>query len=116
MIRRLSALRISAALLPDTSAAGAAAFVAAWRERFCAVCWRPRACPPLRAAALRLVEPLPLAREELLLRELDEEELVLRDFADPLVLRVDPLLLPELFRASAKFAPLPSSPALAHLI
>ena len=37
----------------------------AWRARFCAVCWRPRALPPLRAAALRFeaVEPPERARD-----------------------------------------------------
>jgi hypothetical protein len=39
--------------LPENSDAGPAAALPARRAPFCAVCWRPRALPPLRAAALR---------------------------------------------------------------
>src|SRR5437763_15903382 len=51
--------RTSATFVPDNC--GAAAF--AWRARFCAVCWRPRALPPFLAALLRAAVEEPPDRE-----------------------------------------------------
>jgi hypothetical protein len=51
-IPRAIVSRRSAAVLPEAPArrAGRAAALPAWRERRCAVCWRPRPFPPFRAA------------------------------------------------------------------
>src|SRR4051794_3846040 len=54
-----STSRSSAALFADTSLAGRAAAPAARFDWLLARCWRPRALPPLRAAALRALAERP---------------------------------------------------------
>src|SRR4051812_20793456 len=75
--------RSSAALLAETSLAGRDAVSAVRLAWLRARCWRPRAWPPLRAAAFRALED----RDELE-RLLPEDE---RPDEDPLLLRPPPL-------------------------
>jgi hypothetical protein len=118
--------------------AGRVAPDAACEARFCAFCWRPRAWPPFRAAARRLVADAPCdllddalperledereerpddPREAVLrpreleddFRELDDVRLELDELRDEPDLRAAPLRLAELLRVWAIWISLPTS-------